>query len=141
METEYKFNPLDYGFEPVEKFPELSDPQWYGSDTSVKITAGSWYGRKVYWYLACRPNTHDDRVIFFSHSWDENEYDRWEKEICWPKRIYSGLVSTDEFAKQLLYHLMGTAMNKGVYTDGVERFNKTNDQFLEQIKKEKEKDE
>ena len=51
--AEYKFNPEQYGFEPVDKFPELAYNYPMGTGKwFIKISEYGNYGRLVYWYHA-----------------------------------------------------------------------------------------
>ena len=121
---EYKFNPENYGYEHVSKYPELK--YLFGEcNAYIKVVCvgGNEFkpeGRLVYWYSACysigcQP---DDRWEIKSNSYDSCKPDEFS-----PSRVnYSGLISTDSFAKQLLKHLFGTTKNSSVKTDGKERF-------------------
>ncbi len=127
MSTTYKFNPEDYGFEPIEKFPELSKAKWYGSNTFIKVVenGGKEFGRKVFWYKACKLNNSidsDDRVSFYSHSFDVSKsLDKNFDLGSAPRITYNGLVSSHNFAVLLLKNLLGTTRNESVETDGKER--------------------
>ena len=117
---EFEFNPLDYGFRPVSEFPELMDV----GNTFIKITAlgGKEFNRTVYWYQEATPNTIvgaiDDRWTIVSSSYDEN---RGQTQRPNRRVVYSGLISSDEFAKLLLMHLFGTTRNDSVVTWGAKR--------------------
>lgn len=114
----YEFNPEDYGYKHVSKFPELL--QFFGNTTYIKIIAvgGSEYGRRVYWYSYCYAIgcDGDQRKKIGSSSFDESRPSEFNS-----RTTYSGLISTDDFAKQLLMHIFGTTQNKGVLKEGKER--------------------
>lgn len=114
--SEYKFNPEEYGFEHADNFPELKP--FLGNRTYVKIIEISDQERVTFWYKTCRqinPSLNDDRWTFSSNSYQENsDNDR-------PNNIYSGLISTKEFADMLLKNLCGTTRNDSVDTFGRER--------------------
>lgn len=124
--SKYKFNPLNYGYEKASKFPELSysipveNEDWY-----IKIIAYGNYGGLVYWYSAIHLNFglgSDDRVRIYSNAHDfrkQKEYENQNKS----HEVYSSLISTNKFAKDLLSHILGTTQNKSVKTDGIQRLN------------------
>jgi len=123
----YKFNPEEHGFENISKFPELMP--WFGNheNTFIKVVAvgGKEFDNKVYWFKAYSPTTTltgDDRITFYSGSWDARKQDPYN-ENSYPKVEYRGLVSNDIFAKELLYHLLGTTRNESVQKEGFERLN------------------
>lgn len=112
----YKFNPLDYGYEPVEKFPELkgilSDKHF------VKVVTISNSERPTYWYSTCRDMLlhGDERWQFYGGAWQEGS------ENSLGHSVYLGTISSHEFAESLLMHLMGTCKNSGVEDWGRQRF-------------------
>lgn len=123
----YKFNPEDYGFEPISRFPELQ--HLYGKTTYVRITCvgGELFqpaGRTVYWYQACYNigMSGDDRWKIMSCAWDSHDPRDTNPDEC-PiiHTNYSGLISTHEFAVELMKNLLGTTKNDSVQTDGKER--------------------
>ena len=116
----YQFNPEDFGFEHISNFPELG--HLFGNTTFIKVIAiGSKdMGRAVYWYKYCSSSVgmHDDEKWKIGSAYfDEKERDNYRRL----KDIYLGLISTEEFAKSLLCHLMGTTKNDSVLTHGKER--------------------
>jgi len=124
--AKYKFNPLNYGYEKANNFPELSytipveHEDWY-----VKIIVYDEYGDLVYWYSAIQLNFglgSDDRVRIFSGSHDFRKPNDYEKQNKLHNN-YSGLISSNKFAKDLLSHILGTTQNDSVKTDGIERLN------------------
>ena len=125
-EKPYRFNPEQYGFEPVSKFPELNNGEWFGINTFIKVSAvgeKKMFGRKVYWYLACHLESgplSSDLITFHEHAYsaDKPAFGKFNE----PRTVYKSTISSDDFAKMLLYHLLGTNMNKNVMTDGVKRF-------------------
>lgn len=122
MNKEYKFIPKEYGFEPIENFPELSKASWYGSNTYIKIieNGGPSFGRKVFWYKACAIS--ESVVSFYSHSFDASRSLEKNFELGNnPRVVYLGLISNHDFAVELLKHLFGTLRNDSVQTFGKER--------------------
>lgn len=122
---DYKFNPLKYGFEPVDKFPELMEH--FGVRAFIKVSAvgeKKHFGRLVYWYIACyplNPEMHsDDRIKIVSHSFDIESKQNFT-EFSRPTTKYNGLISTDEFAVDLLSHILGALPNSSVKEYGVHR--------------------
>jgi len=130
----YKFDPLKHGFEPVSKFPELSyrfpmrDDVWF-----IKVITYSTYdGKLVYWYVALSLSVGlhpDDRVKITIHTHDNRKPNDHEKQGV-SHTVYTGLISSDEFAKELLTHLFGTTQNDSVKTDGLERYEKNLNQLM-----------
>lgn len=114
--TSYKFNPLEHGFESISNYPELL--KYFNADNFVKVVAYGDYGGLVYWYMVCNPFTHDDRIEFLGGAYDTRE----KASNSSGKREYCGLISNDEFARQLLMHLLGTTQTKSVDKEGVERY-------------------
>ncbi len=114
--SKYQFNPEEYGFEHVDNFPELRP--FLGNQTYVKVIEISDQEKITFWYKTCRlinPDGNDNRWNFCSNSYQENNsYDRCHE-------IYSGLISTKEFADMLLKNLFGTTRNDSVDFFGVKR--------------------
>ncbi len=123
----YKFNPLSYGFEPIENFSELAEARWYGANTFIKVleNGGGTFGRKVYWYVACTLNSingDDDRINFYNHSYDANDSPTKNFDLgSSPRIVYDSLIGSDEFAIELLKNLFGTTKNDSVQTYGKQR--------------------
>ena len=114
----YEFNPEDFGFEHISKFPELS--KWFGSTTFIKVLAigGESFSGVVYWYQYCyRIGGSDERWIIGSHSYNSSRPEDYKGMST----VYSGLISCDKFAYDLLCHLFGTTQNKSVLEEGKER--------------------
>lgn len=132
----FKFNPVDYGFQPISEFPEIDKTGWFGDHQNVycKIIclAGNEFegikegDRLVYWFKAIKmPNTRhsiSDKIKIYSSSYDSSREEVFT-EFSYPTIEYSGLITTDSFASELLKHLMGTLDNKSVLKQGTERFN------------------
>lgn len=115
----YEFNPEDFGFEHISKFPELS--QWFGSTTFIKVIAigGKEFDRVVYWYKYCYKigASGDERWEIGSHSYDSSR----PQDYKGMSTVYSGLISCDMFAYDLLCHLFGTTKNESFFKEGKER--------------------
>ena len=122
--SKYKFNPEQYGFEPVDKFPELS--YQYPMNTGlwfIKISEYSDYGGLVYWYHAIFTGVGinpDDRIKIMNCSHDSRKPLDHEEQNS-PSTEFCGLISTHKFAVQLLKHLLGTTKNESVKNEGKER--------------------
>lgn len=127
----YSFNPQEYGFEPIGRFPELQ--HLFGKTTYVRITCvgGDEFqpaGRTVYWYHACYNigMGNDERWKIMSGAWDSNSPRDVPGHLSSDGHSiihtdYAGLISTHEFAVILLKHILGTTRNDSVETDGKER--------------------
>ncbi len=115
---EYEFNPEDYGYQHVSNFPELKE--LFGNTTYVKITCvgGKEFDRLVYWYTACYSCgfREDQNWKIMSGSHDSAQPEKYSYSTC-----YVGLISTDDFANQLLMHIFGTTKNDSVIKEGKER--------------------
>lgn len=129
MKDKFKFNPENFGFEPIEKFPELWKADYYGSNTFIKIieNGGKEFGRKVFWYIACSLNTQifldNDRIRFYEHSFDVNKTitENFDGFGSKPRITYFSLIDSEEYAIQLLRNLFGTLKNDSAQTIGKER--------------------
>ena len=140
--AEYKFNPEQYGFEPVDNFPELAYNYPMGTGKwFIKISEYANYGRLVYWYHAIFTGVglgDDDRVEISSGSYDAAKTKKAKQNLTEVKngkleRVpeydlqnrtsveYLGLISNHKFAVELLKHLLGTTKNKSVENEGRER--------------------
>ena len=140
--SKYKFNPAQYGFEPVDEFPELS--YQYPMNTGswfIKISEYSDYGALVYWYHAIFTGVgidSDDRIKIMNCSHDSRKTIKCKEGITKvingklsivdesdlqnsPSTEFCGLISTHKFAVQLLKHLLGTTKNESVKNEGKER--------------------
>jgi hypothetical protein len=115
--NEYEFNPIEFGYEYITEFPELA--HLFGNTTFIKVTAigDKSMGRAVYWYSYCyQYGMSDQRWKIASSSFDENDSERSGSHV-----VYNSVISTKEFAKNLLMHLFGTTKNSSVLIDGKER--------------------
>lgn len=114
----YEFNPENFGFEHISNFPELQ--QFFGNTTYVKVTSigGKSFGRVVYWYSFCYNigMTGDQRWKIGSSVYDISEASEFNSHA-----EYQGLISTDQFAFELLCNIMGTLKNESVNKEGKER--------------------
>lgn len=120
----YKFNPLEFGFEPISKFPELSYNYDISSDNCfIKIVTYAMHGGKyVYWYKVAIIERIDDRVQIYGGMHDYRKSNTYVDQGKSGNRVvYSGLVSTKKFAIDLLKHLLGTTSNDSVEKYGYHR--------------------
>ena len=118
----YKFNPLDHGYEPISNYPELSFNYPIINNWFIKIIVYDNLGGLVYWYSALSISDIDDRIKIYLGSYNTNKpatHDNQNKDHL----VYFGLISSDEYAKQLLTHLFGTTYNESVNVDGLQRYN------------------
>jgi hypothetical protein len=104
----YRFNPEKYGYEKVEKFPELVD--FLPRESFVKVIAigGSGFDRSVYWFSYCSQNVglgHDERWEIRGSSYDDG---RKYISQSGNHRDYMGLIGSEDFAKLLLINIFGT---------------------------------
>lgn len=135
--SKYKFNPLDHGYEPISKFPELAyrfpmkDDIWF-----VKVVCYGNYDGIVYWYSAISLSvglSQDDRIKILASVHDfrrdatYNAQGRMRDNV-----VYCGLITSDEYARQLLVHLFGTLYNESVETDGIERYSQNLNEKMRQ---------
>jgi hypothetical protein len=110
---DYKFNPTEYGFVPVDNYPELSylypmgTGKWF-----IKVTAYMGRGKSslAYWYhtiYVSNDGVNEDRVEVMRSVHDTRKpasYDYQHK----PTTVYEGVISSHKFAKSLLMHLFAT---------------------------------
>lgn len=121
----YTFDPLKHGFEPITNYPELGFNYPMIDGYYVKVVCYSDYGDLVYWYkvlstlIGLKP---DDRIEIKSGVYDFRKPSEYGKQDN-PRTEYLGLVSNDEFAKNLLKHLLGTTRNESLKTDSITRYN------------------
>jgi hypothetical protein len=121
----YVFDPLKHGFEPISNYPELGFNYPMIDGYFVKVVCYSDYGGLVYWYkvlstlIGMKP---DDRIEIKSGSYDFRKPSEYGKQTN-PTTEYLGLVSNDEFAENLLKHLLGTTRNDSLNTDSITRYN------------------
>ena len=132
--NEYKFDPLKHNYEPISKFPELSyivpliDDRYF-----VKILEYADYGGLVYWYsfinlgIGLEP---DDRIEIKAGVHDTRIEYNYDKQARYTfKTKFLGLITSDNFAKELLLHLFGTTRNSSVDDESIERYNNTNEKM------------
>lgn len=128
----YVFDPFEYGFEPIFKYPELLP--FYNDLSYVKILSFGDYDGLVYWYVVCRQLGHDDRIEISLGSYDTRPYAKNSPA----KTTYLGLISNEKFAKNLLYHLFGTTRNESVQVEGRKRYDENlGDEIRQKFKQEK----
>jgi len=128
MKKNYKFNPLDHGYESVEEYPELDFLSPRGGGCFIKIVAGGdeCGGRLVYWFSIITLNNSgspmdDDRVKISSSSFDWGEPASYDSQSNLTTDYY-GLITSDSFAKGLLGHVFSALYNKSYKDTGVVRY-------------------
>lgn len=116
MTVNYQFDPTKFGFLPPEQTPAVLKHDLH-TKSYVKVT-GVLNG--AFWYTSCNQycNT-DERWCFHSGVWSPRNRNNDQ-----PHTIYSGCITSDEYAEALLMHLLGTATNKGTLKYGKERLTK-----------------
>lgn len=116
----YVLNPKDFKFNDSVNYPELHD--FFGRKTFIKATGEhlhSEVGDHAFWYTAITPNTYeDDRFTIYKGLFFKGKQ---IKKSDWPTEVYSGVISTESFAKDLLCNLLATHKSETVQTHGVER--------------------
>jgi hypothetical protein len=111
----YAFNPEDYGYEHVSKFPELIKfMDGMVDSTYIKVIAVCSehddeldLSRSKYWYSRCYNIADTDRWEISSNSFNI-------KKSCVEyqhKSEYSSLITSDFFAEELLTHILSGCMN------------------------------
>jgi len=121
----YSLNPLNHGFEPIVNYPELSFNFPLIDGYYIKVVCFSNHGGLVYWYKILSTLIGfegDDRVEIKSGLYDFRKPSEYGKQST-PKTEYLGLISSDEFAEQLLKHLLGTTKNESINNCSIERYN------------------
>lgn len=118
--SEYTFNPLDYGFATM---PEAHAGEYWGPSCFIKITHRS---EDAFWYTVCykvvKGDDRDHRWTFRHGLFDPRKVERsggspWDS----PSTTYKGCITSDDFAKSLLTHILGTTTNKGTLKYGPNR--------------------
>lgn len=123
--SKYVFSPLKHGFEPITNYPELGFCYPMIDGYYIKIVCYSDYGGLVYWYnvlstlIGLKP---DDRIEIKSGVYDFRKPSEYGMQAN-PRTTYLGLVSNDEFAENLLKHLLGTTRNESLNTCSITRYN------------------
>ncbi|MCY9861403.1 hypothetical protein OTK49_02580 [Vibrio coralliirubri] len=112
---EYRFNPLNYGYEPAKQFPELSG--LVGNASFVKVTVIASSKPQTYWYSSCANigMSGDERWCFSSGVWQLGSVNDTGHQC------YIGTITSHDYAVSLLTHLFGTCRGDGVSTYGVKR--------------------
>jgi hypothetical protein len=120
--SKYKFNPLEYGYEPITKFPELSYNFPMTDNWFVKVITYDKMTDLVYWYSIINNDVGmggDDRIKISNGSY--NFISRNFRQTNTSVK-YSGLISSHNLATELLKNIFGTIKNDSVETVGEERF-------------------
>jgi len=111
--SDYQFNPLDFGFVAPDKMPEQIKFR-YGSTTYVKVLCRD--GDGTFWFTACYQMPSDERWLFMGSVYDNHDPDNAPQSTQ-----YMGCITSDEFARMLLTHILGTASNEGTLKYGEQR--------------------
>ena len=120
--SEYKFDPLEYGYEPITKFPELSYNFPMTDNWFIKVITYNKMSDLVYWYSVISNDVGmdgDDRIKISSCTYDFRKDDDKQNKVS---RRYLGLISSHNFTKELLKNIFGTLKNDSTKTTGEERF-------------------
>lgn len=116
----YLLNPRDFKFNDSINYPEIHD--FFGSKTFVKVTGEHLHkeiGDHAFWYTAITLNAYgDDRHVVYKGVFFKGKK---IQKLDFPTNVYSGVVSTASFAKELLCNLLATVRVETVLTDGVDR--------------------
>lgn len=128
----YKFNPQNYGFEPIDRFPAVV--QNYFVHGFVRVTCSSKYldhpeyDPHQFWFkVCCKVNPigsmgdHDDRWKIYSACLDMRNLVDLDRIGNKPTIEYNGIIPTHEFATELLINLMSALNNESV-CHGLDRF-------------------
>ena len=121
----YKFDPLKHGFEPITNYPELGFNYPMIDKYFVKIICYSEHEILSYWYLVLTNGIGlfpDDRIEIKKGVYTFRNPSEYGKQNN-PSTVYSGLISNDKFAENLLKHLLGTTRNDSLRTDSIVRYN------------------
>lgn len=121
----YKFDPLKHGFEAITNYPELSFNYPMIEGYFVKVVCYDNFGDLVYWYKVVSTVIgfdDDHRIEIKSGVYDFRKPSEYGKQSN-PTTEYLGLVSNDEFAENLLKHLLGTTRNESLKTDSITKYN------------------
>jgi len=125
----YAFNPIKHGFKPIINFPELGFNFPMIDGYYIKVVAYDNFGDLVYWYKVISTLIgfgNDDRIKISSGVYDFRKPSEYGKQDN-PTTEYLGLISNDEFAENLLKHLLGTTTNESLNNCSIERYNENLD--------------
>ena len=114
-------DPKDFNFHESSNYPEIHD--FFGPNTFIKTIADMNNGKEhFYWYQAIKvpsENLLDDkRYTIYSGVFTKGKS---MTKSEWPRTVYLGLISSKEFARDLLSNLFGTLSSASVDKEGVER--------------------
>jgi len=109
----YTFDPLNFGFLAPKQMPKQIKDR-YGNTTFCKVICTTEDGS--FWYLCCYQMPHQDRWKFIGGLHDANN------PLNQPTHDeYMGCITSEDYAKALLTHLLGTTTNEGTLKYGPER--------------------
>lgn len=112
--SKYVFDPTLYGFVPLTRAPELLR-DYLALQSFVKIVETSTRG--AYWYISC--NHFDNKIGGDRWEFTSGVVNRGRPKIYHiDHRIYLGCITSQNYAKELLIHLLGTTTDSGTITYG-----------------------
>ena len=115
-------NPKDFNFHESSNYPEVHD--FFGPNTFIKTIADMNNGKEhFYWYQAitvpsANSLTNDERYTIYTGVFTKGKS---MTKSEWPRTVYLGIISSKEFARDLLSHLFGLLDSASVDKEGVER--------------------
>ncbi len=120
--SEYVFIPETYGYEEVGVFPYQIE-EYFGSGY-LKVVVSSPDDHPVnFWFSHCSKYPGDDRWKFSSGVFSPGKPREIFELGCKPHTVYSGTITSESFARELLTHLMGSAFNRSI-SCGTERLDR-----------------
>ena len=115
----YVFEPEKFGFLPPKRMPKPLRG-YLAKYAYVKVIAVSEDGS--FWYEACsKYPCNDDRWYFTSGLYDVKPGTGLRGDGHTSHQDYSGCITSESYAKELLAHLFGTTTNEGTLKYGNER--------------------
>lgn len=98
--TPYIFDPTKFGFLSNKKVPKQLKLRFRKAKPYVKVIVANKDG--TFWYTACLQQFQDDRWCFYSGLYNADRPD----DTDWGHQSYAGLITSDEYARLLLIHLL-----------------------------------
>ena len=109
--SEYVFIPETYGYEEVGVFPYQLD-EYFGSGYLKVIVSSPDINPVNFWFSHCSKYPGDDRWEFSDGVFSPGKPREIFELGCKPHKVYSGLITSESFARELLCHLLGSAFNR-----------------------------